>query len=261
MYYDPVLDYNQPGGLRMGLTTAFYILPQDRELAREIYEAWVKANDLRGEPDIPLFAEGDRTSTSVVPNRELSKPGLLLAQEFGDELVASRLRTLLDIQAEPKHFGEDDSEFGFFSHLGEEWPRGQSSALHMCAEVMSEGAWHRTFNRSDWRERFSQPTVQGVDFPTLGLSVARNDLDAGALLVKTYAATPAAEGQATSFDVVQLGSSVEGLQVTRDGEPFDGWSRSDEGCVTVSTTVGDYSFVFHHGLRGEVGSGSTGARL
>ena len=35
----------------------------------------------------------------------------------------------------------------------------------------------------------------------------------------------------------------------------------DEGCVTVTTTVGDYSFVFHHGLRGEVGSGSTGARL
>ena len=131
----------------------------------------------------------------------------------------------------------------------------------MCAEVMSEGAWHRTFNRSDWRERFSQPTVQGVDFPTLGLSVARNDLDAGALLVKTYAATPAAEGQATSFDVVQLGSSVEGLQVTCDGEPFDGWSRSDEGCVTVTTTVPSHSFVFHHGLRGEVGSGSTGARL
>ena len=72
---------------------------------------------------------------------------------------------------------------------------------------------------------------------------------------------PAAEGQATSFDVVQLGSSVEGLQVTCDGEPFDGWSRSDEGCVTVTTTVSSHSFVFNHGLRGEVGSGSTGARL
>ena len=44
-----------------------------------------------------------------------------------------------------------DGEFGFFSHLDEAWPRGQSSALHMCSEGMSPGAWSRVFNAPDWQ--------------------------------------------------------------------------------------------------------------
>ena len=60
----------------------------------------------------------------------------------GDELVASRLRTAIDPLVEGKEFG--DGEFGFFSHLGEEWPRGQSSALHICTEVMSVSYTHLT---------------------------------------------------------------------------------------------------------------------
>jgi hypothetical protein len=139
------------------------------------------------------------------------------------------------------------------SCAGEEWPRGQSSALHICTEVMSPGAWHRAFNAVDWSDRFSQvrkqpffsplfallsichvlkmialprqardkhiegnalnkreavfsqPTVEGVDFPTLGISAARNDLSTGELLVKTYAAAPSCAGQATSFKLTTLG--------------------------------------------------------
>eukprot|EP01050_Picozoa_sp_SAG11_P010896 SAG11_NODE_1117_length_5798_cov_10.203194_7_plen_103_part_00 len=45
---------------------------------------------------------------------------------------------------EGKQFG--DGEFGFFSHLGERWPRGQSSALMICAELMTPGAWSNCFN-------------------------------------------------------------------------------------------------------------------
>jgi hypothetical protein len=51
---------------------------------------------------------------------------------------------------------------------------------------------------------FSQPTVEGVDFPTLGISAARNDLSTGELLVKTYAAAPSCAGQATSFKLTTL---------------------------------------------------------
>ena len=176
----------------------------------------------------------------------------------GDELVASRLRTAIEPLVEGKEFG--DGEFGFFSHLGEEWPRGQSSALFICTEVMSPGAWHAAFNAPDWRERFSQPTVEGVDFPTMGISAARNDLDAGELHVSTYAAAPSAEGGATTFSLTTLdGCDLDALEVTCDGEAFNDFSVG-EGKVKVETTVAAHDFVFKTGFRGVAG-GSAGARL
>ena len=65
--------------------------------------------------------------------------------------------------------------------------------------------YRREGNALNKREAvFSQPTVEGVDFPTLGISAARNDLSTGELLVKTYAAAPSCAGQATSFKLTTL---------------------------------------------------------
>ena len=86
MYYDPVLDHNQPGGTEIGLGVGFYILPQDRELAREMYEAWVDQNDLRSEDESVVTPE-------VVGRGQLSKLGLILAQEF----VSSHLCALRSV--------------------------------------------------------------------------------------------------------------------------------------------------------------------
>lgn len=58
----------------------------------------------------------------------MTKLALLLAQEFGEVELASKIRTALELVVEPKYFGEM-GEFGFFSFLDEEWPRGTSSAL------------------------------------------------------------------------------------------------------------------------------------
>ena len=84
---DPVLDHNQPGGTEIGLGVAFYVLPQDRELAREMYEAWVDQNDLRSEDESVVTPE-------VVGRGQLSKLGLILAQEF----VSSHICTLRRFQ-------------------------------------------------------------------------------------------------------------------------------------------------------------------
>ena len=172
-----------------------------------------------------------------------------------DELIWTPGQVLTDGQS----FG--DGEFGFFSHLGESWPRGQSSALHICSEVMSEGAWSRAFNAPDWQERFAQPTVEGVDFPTLGVSAARNDLSAGELRVETYAAAPSAAGAPTSFRLTTLeGCDLGGsFSATCDGVAFDGFTVHGAE-VTVETTVASHSFVFKTGFHGTAG-GAIGARL
>ena len=107
MYYDPVVDHNNPGGTTMGLGIAFYLLPYEQGAAREMYEAWVMEHDLRN-PAVPA-------TMTILGTSQLGKLGLILAQEFGDEEVACKLRTVLEVMVEGREFG--DGEFGFFSHL------------------------------------------------------------------------------------------------------------------------------------------------
>jgi hypothetical protein len=80
---------------------------------------WVEANGAR-DPAVTLTPQ-------ILGGSQLSKLALILAQEYGDELVASKVRTVLEVMTDGRAFG--DGEFGFFSHLEEAWPRGQSSAV------------------------------------------------------------------------------------------------------------------------------------
>jgi hypothetical protein len=271
MYYDPVVEHNNPGGTMLGLGVAFYTLPQDRELAWEMYRAvvaengWAGSDNDGGNDDAP-----EALFRSLGGGSQLAKCALLLAQEFGDVEVAARLRTGLEYIVEGTTFGEDGSEFGFFSHVGEDWPRGQSSALMMCAELMSEGAWSKAFNDPRHADRFAEPTVEGIDFPTLGVCAAQNDLLAGTLRVRTYAATPSARGATTHFKVTRLPAAATAdaghyglMTVTCDGAAFSGFEvvgGSGSSSIEVTTTVGEHEFVFHTGYRGAVGDAAA-ARL
>jgi hypothetical protein len=40
MYYDPIIEFNNPGGTGIGLGVAFYLLPYEPDVAREMFEAW-----------------------------------------------------------------------------------------------------------------------------------------------------------------------------------------------------------------------------
>ena len=98
----------------------------------------------------------------------------------------------------------------------------------MCSEVMTEGAWSRSFNAPNWRARFAEPTVEGVDFPTVGIVEARNDLNEGTLRVSTASPT-GASGDATSFNIVTLeGCDLGSVTATCDGEAFTGFTVTDD---------------------------------
>ena len=124
LYYDPILDHAQHLGSGGGLAPAFYVLPQNRALAETLYESGVAALGWRD------------------PAREIGRPDgrmgsivLMLARELGDDVVEKRLREAIDTAFEPRHFGEEGSEFGYWFGLGEPYPRGQWSALAICADV------------------------------------------------------------------------------------------------------------------------------
>ena len=118
----------------------------------------------------------------------------------------------------------------------------------MVPEVGGRGAWSRWSNDANLA-KFAAPTVEGVDYPSVGLSVARNDLERGELLIRTYAATPSHAGRATSMRVVQL-PDVDGVRVTCDGEEFTAWRPAGANAIELDLTIGDHAVVVRTGYHG-----------
>lgn len=254
MYFDPTVQRQIAHNNFIGLGVAWYMVPQDEALARELYLAAVTQAGWR-----------DRTGPAVGSVAMFSILGLLLAQEFGDTAVAEYLRKGIEEVAEPRHFG--DSEFGYFFHLGEQFPRGQLSALLMCAEVLTKGQWRSVFS-SDVRrrQRSQEPTVEGVEFPALGICRAENvpggDGESMVLAVDTYAGLRARAGSTTSFRVTNLpllshhgtedgaagtssaggDKSRPGVEVECDGRPFMAWQVTGESSIEITTTIAPHRF-------------------
>jgi hypothetical protein len=127
-------------------------------------------------------------------------------------------------------------------------PRGQQSALLMVPEVGRRGAWAR-WSADANLAKLGAPTVEGVHYPSVGLSVARNDIDRGELLIDTYAATPSHAGRATSMRVAQL-PEIEGVRVTCDGEEFTAWRPAGANAIELDLTIGDHALVVRTGYHG-----------
>jgi len=265
MYFDPTLHRHLAHNTFIGLGVAWYLVPQDEALARELYLAAVAQAGWR-----------DRSKPAVGNVLMFAILGLLLAQEFGDAAVADYLRQGIEAVAEPRHFGAGGSEFGYFFHLGERFPRGQLSALLMCAEVLAPGQWRSIFRSNGRRRRRSRDvTVQGVEFPALGICRAEN-ASAGTgermtLTVDTYVGMKARAGSATSFHVTNLplcsgddaakvaakaaassgsdhGGGVvrSGVSVECDGRPFNAWRVVGDRRIEIATTIAAHHFVVNY---------------
>ena len=187
VYYDPIVNYklNYP---TQDLGTVFYMLPQHPELASFLYNAVAAANDWHN-PNTPV--------------RELSYVSAVVSREMADETAYKKLSAAAEEQFEPKFFGQDAANFGWWFNLDEKFPRGQQSALMMVSQVGKPGEWSRAFTNPH-RAKFNAPTVEGVDFPAMGIHQAWNDPATGTLNLATYAATPSRKGTATSFRVTKL---------------------------------------------------------
>ena len=144
--------------------------------------------------------------------------------------------------AEEKHeptLDPETLEFTCGFGLDEAHPRGQFNAQAAMAEAMTEGAWWRLFNEPNLR-KFIDPTVYGVDFPTVRLSQAIYDEARRKLVIATDAGVPKAAGEPTTFRITNV--RAENCRVEVDGEVSDAW-RAVEGDIEISTTVGEHTFV------------------
>ena len=241
-YYDPIVNHkvnNGPGG---GVGTAFLLLPQDRELAEFLYESAANALGWNN-PRVEI---------------EPSASGLVMAREFGDHTALARLRAAADRDYEPRFFGDHDEKFGWWFGLNEAYPRGQQSASMMVAEVGTGDAWYRAFD-APHLDKFGAPTVEGVDFPSLGIYQAWNDTASGALHVGTYPAAPDRRGRETSWRVTNL-PDTDDVFVLCDGEPFTRFAVEGENAIRIDATIDLRHYQIFTGYRGPGARGADAAR-
>jgi hypothetical protein len=222
-FYDPLINYKANVGAAGGLDVALHLLPQQRELAAFLYEAATDALGWRGP---------NASSPFSIP--------LILAREFGDEDVARRFKAAAEQANEPRFFGDHNEKFGWFFQLNEPYPRGQSSAMMMVAEVGEPGSWTRAFS-APHLNKFEAPTVEGIDYPSVGIAQAWNDPASGVLHVVTYPAAPDRRGLPTTWRVSKLPNPT-GVTILRNGELFDRWEVIAKDGIRLDTTVDSASY-------------------
>lgn len=223
-YYDPLVDYKSNMPPENGLNIAFSLVPQQRELATRIYDA--AANAL-----------GWRNPRSQV---RASIYGLIVARELGDHSVVTALAAAAERESEPRFFGDGDERFGWFFRFKEAYPRGQLSALMMVGEVGDAGSWSRAFE-APHRDKFEEPTVQGIDFPSLGVYQAWNDAATATLHVGTYAAAADQRSRETRFEVVNLPDAANAT-IRCDGAPFNRVEVLGRNRIRLTTTIDTHEF-------------------
>jgi hypothetical protein len=173
-----------------------------------------------------------------------------MTKEMGDEAAYQRLLAAAEREYEPKYFGEHKDQFGWFFNNKEGFPRGQGSATLMAAEIAAgPGDWTQAFE-ARYMDKFTAPTVEGIEFPSLGVSQAWNDRSAGILHVVTYAAAPDKRGGATRWRVTNL-PSVTNLTVRANGQPFTRFVAVGPRTIEITSTIEAHQFEIVTGYRGD----------
>jgi hypothetical protein len=213
LYYDPIEDVAHEIPVFAGMVPAIYLAPQEPEGARRLFEAGMRQLGLWA-PEPPIALPGPRTSATA----------LWLAREWNMGPLAEALATAIDAEYEPT-IDAVRGEFTWGFGLGEEHPRGQYNGTMAAAQIATEGAWWRLANVGPGT-RFTDPTVEGVDFPALALDEAWWDAAHGELTIGTVPARDDAGGLTTRLRVVNL------------DEP-GGWEVVDDRDQPVKTMVID----------------------
>ena len=234
LYFDPLESFkvNIPGAGAAGAGTAFYLLPQSPEIATQIYDAIANANGFRD------------ASREIRPN-PLAQ---VMAKALGDDMAFERLQSAAEQFSEPRFFGEDLDRFGWWSNRDEPWPRGTSTAQQMMSEI-AEGDWINAFQVRHL-DKYSAPTLEGVDYPILGVDTAWNDKENGVLHIRTYIGDRNAAGRDTSWQITNLPNAAEAV-VLRDGSQMNNVELIDANTIRVATNIGRHEYQIRTGYFGQ----------
>ncbi|MEV6041211.1 hypothetical protein AB0L65_59630 [Nonomuraea sp. NPDC052116] len=232
-YYDPVEQRRMslPGPLVAydALPCLLYLYPQDREFAAWLYELSMRRlgwND----PDEPL------SKLDLDPHQLCT--ALWMAREVGDTGTEDRIRAIAERDFQPRFFGEENDRFAFWFGYDSTWPRGQLNATMMLTECAGPGAWWRVFNEPQPASA-SEPVLRGIDYPSIGVRRAQNDMARHVLTIETTAATPSRRGDPTSFTIDRLPGPAE-VSITVDGHDWSGWHVTSGNSIQLDLDIGEH---------------------
>ena len=234
-YYDPLEEfaYCPPAGISgyAMLAPLFYLYPQAPEFGQQLYEAGIRDLGWDGSSNTILQAFDDPRWLTMT---------LMLAREIGDVTTERRLKAVAEQEFGPDFFADDEDRFAWKFGLDDPHPRGQLNGLLILSEIGGPGAWTNVYKGAR-DAQFDLPTVEGVDYPNLGISGANNDSSDGALHVSTYAATAARRGSPTSWKVSQL-PDAKSAQVYCNGEQYSDWGVIDGTTIEINSTIDTHEF-------------------
>ena len=232
MYFDEINDHHHRTVPTHGLAVSFYAKPQDPQFAELLYRGAI--NFLGWDnPSIPITNE-------FMPDPRMFALGLTMSKEFDDQITHERLRKYAEENFEPQFFGINDSQFGFWFNLGEKWPRGQLSALAMCAEVCEPEAWESLFNKPNLT-KFYSPSIEGVDFPSVSIEKAFHDDRKGKLHFSISDGDKTKTNKKTNIEVFNLPDAKE-ITILCDGKKFNEYKILDNSRISINTQVRKHSF-------------------
>ena len=232
MYFDEINDHHHRTVPTHGLAVSFYAKPQDPQFAELLYRGAI--NFLGWDnPSIPITNE-------FMPDPRMFALGLTMSKEFDDQITHERLRKYAEENFEPQFFGINDSQFGFWFNLGEKWPRGQLSALAMCAEVCEPEAWESLFNKPNLA-KFYSPSIEGVDFPSVSIEKAFHNDRKGKLHFSISDGDKTKTNEKTNIEVFNLPDANE-ITVLCDGMKFNEYKILDNSRISINTQVRKHSF-------------------
>jgi hypothetical protein len=241
-YYDRDIPYcmsephQQLGPFFIG--PAMQLLPVEPAFATRIYEGMIKNFGRVDDDGLHIVWPPAVVGTDDRIDPASTSGALTYAREIGDVERAEALEQWMNTRGGATY---DNGEFYFTYGLEEEWPRGIPNAWATLGYIGGAGSLRRTYNELNL-EKFSQPTLEGVDYPGVNVSQASYDAAKDALVVSISPGT-ARVGSITTFRVTHFPYGERGHQVLMDGKEHDDWSDAGPGEIVVRATVDDHTLV------------------
>jgi hypothetical protein len=83
---------------------------------------------------------------------------------------------------------------------------------------------------------YDEPTVHGLDYPSIGIRRTHNDIQGRVLEIDTFAATPSRRGAPTTFTVDNLPRDAT-ISLDVDDRRCHTWRRSQPGAVAIDVDI------------------------
>ena len=241
-YYDRDLNYNHNGPnsqiAAFHMSMASQTVPFNRPWAERLFESALRQFGIEDQDTLRIVFTRHLLADVVHDDMWGSSAGVACAHALGDHERVRKMQNWTNQAWEPIM---KDGEFYYAFNLGEPWPRGIFNHWAALANVGEPEGFARMYDAPNF-EKFSQPTLCRVDFPTVTVRQAIYDAGADHLVISILPGCDASvPGAPTTFRVCNL-KGIE-RRVLQDGNETLNWVTVREGEIEVTTTVGHHSFL------------------